>query len=86
MPSFIFIEIFMNFPNIVSFNASNNLGQVLLPWFKRRNWRITEIKTWSWSSHHGSAVMNPTSIHEDMGSIPVLAQWVKDTALPWAVV
>ena len=38
------------------------------------------------SSCHGSVVINTTRIHEVLGSIPGLVQWVKDLALPWAVV
>ena len=37
------------------------------------------------SSHYGLVEMNPTSIHEDVGSIPGSAQWAKDLALTYGV-
>ena len=38
------------------------------------------------SSHCGLVIMNTTSVHEDIGSIPGPAQWVEDPVLPLALV
>ena len=35
-----------------------------------------------WSSWRGSREVNPTRNHEVAGSMPGLAQWVKDPAFP----
>ena len=35
------------------------------------------------SSHRSAVEVNPTRNHEIVGSIPGLAQWVKDLALLW---
>ena len=43
-------------------------------------WNVT--KKHVGSSHCGLAVTSPTSIHEYVGLIPSLTQWVKDPALP----
>ena len=51
----------------------------------RPSWVCLDFGVTVWegrSSRCSSAVMNPTSICEDAGSMPGLAQWVKDLALP----
>ena len=48
-----------------------------------RNWYevcTQEAAIWG-SSHCDSVIMNPTSIHEDTGSIPGLDQGVKDSVV-----
>ena len=47
---------------------------------------IFYIKTRFRSSHCGSSGNQWTSIQEDLGLNPDLTQWVKDLALPQAVV
>ena len=51
-------------------------------WFSSNSSYIPHQETLLWSSHCGAVETNQTRNHEDMGSIPGLAQWVRDPALP----
>ena len=66
-----------SFSPIVYFKNIHNKGMAGI---------LTHITNIPWSSCCGSVVTKPTSIHDIEGSIPGLAQWVEDTALPWAMV
>ena len=43
---------------------------------------IKKKKKWNRVPFMAQQLMNPTRIHEDMGLIPGLAQWIKELTLP----
>ena len=53
--------------------ASRSLAGSLLELSKNLKGGVPIVAQW---------LTNPTSIHEDVDSIPGLAQWIKDPALP----
>ena len=62
---------------VISLVPPSHLKAVELSQLENAHIRVPFVAQW---------LMNLTDIHEDVGLIPGLAQWVKDPVLRWAVV
>ena len=71
--------IFLHFSLVGEQEKKKKGKEALIDWtYTEKKKKTTHLLR---SSHHGWAVTNPTSIHENLGSIPSLTQWVKDPTL-----
>ena len=70
----------------------NQLWPISQTSYKIHNWSDLNVKHIKYNTSRRKLFMilnwvtNPTSIHEDVGSIPGLIQGIDDLALPWTVV
>ena len=62
-------------------NLKYRIQYVLTYVYTHGTFTTIKIVNIPWSSCHGPGVMNLTSIPEEVGSIPGLAQWVEDPVL-----
>ena len=73
---------------LVPFSACPHTGKLVLPMtvtFRILWHQLIRRNTLSRASFMAQWLTNPISIHEDLGLIPGLAQWIRDPVLPWAV-
>ena len=86
LPTYIHVNIHSH-PNIHTFTHTKFLTSLTLMSFftysftRERDYKLIHFRH-ARSTHRGSAEANLTSIHEDTGSNPGLAQWVNDPVLP----
>ena len=72
------IQIVKNLANMMPFKETNKSPLAYPKEMKIYNIPDKKFKSSVRRSHHGSVLTNLTRIHEYVGSIPSLIQWVKD--------